>query len=69
MNENVMSQHAEWDLDKIEKTFNWTFAGWKSMHQGFRIYFVWNPRLKAIETASKAAQPIRPGSGPFDEAA
>ena len=24
-------------------------AGWKSMHQGFRIYFVLNPRLMAIE--------------------
>ena len=48
-------QHAEWDLNKIEKTFNGTFAGWKSMHQGLRIYFVWNSRLKAIEMVSQAA--------------
>ena len=43
------AQHAELDLNKIEKTLNGTYAGWKSMHHGFRIYFVWNPRLKAIE--------------------
>ena len=46
------AQHAEWDLIEIEKTFNGTFTGWKSMHQGLRIYFVWNPRLEAIEMAS-----------------
>ena len=45
-------QHAQWSLNRIEKTFNGTFAGWKNMHQGFRIYFVRNPRLKAIEMAS-----------------
>ena len=32
-------QHVEWDLNKNEKTFIWTFAGWKSIHQGFRIHF------------------------------
>ena len=41
-----VTQHAEWDLNRIEKTFDGTFTGWKSMYQGFRIYFVWNPRLK-----------------------
>ena len=34
------SQHTERDLNKIEKTFNKTFSGLKSMHQGFRICFV-----------------------------
>ena len=60
---NPRSQRAEWTLNKIEITLNGTFAGWKTMDQGFRIYFVWNPRLKAIEKASQAPQPIRPGSG------
>ena len=36
-------------LNEIEIAFNGTFMG---MHHGLRIYFVWNPRLKAIETAS-----------------
>ena len=49
---SIKSQHAEWTMNKIEITFNNTFVAWKSMHQGFRIYFVLNPRLKAIETAS-----------------
>ena len=34
-----LSQHAEWILDKTEIFFNWTLAGWKSIHQGFTIYF------------------------------
>ena len=46
---NVFTQHVQWTLNKIENTFNGTFTGWKSMHQGFRIYFVRNPRLMAIE--------------------
>ena len=46
------TQYIEWALNGIEITFYRTFTGWKSMHQGFRIYFVWNPRLMAIETAS-----------------
>ena len=46
------TQHAECDLNKIEKTFNRTFTGWKSMYQGFRIYFVRNPKLKATDTTS-----------------
>ena len=45
-------QHTKWTLNKIEITFNGTFTGLKSMHQWFRIYFVCNPRLKAIEMAS-----------------
>ena len=37
----------------IEKTFNWTFAGWKSMHQGLRKNFIGIlDYVKAIETAS-----------------
>ena len=39
----MSTQCAEWNLNKIEKTFNGTFAGWKNMFQGFRTYFVWNP--------------------------
>ena len=46
------TQFVQMTLNKIENTFNGTFVGWKSMHQGLRIYFFWNPRLKAIETAS-----------------
>ena len=35
---------------KIENSLcNGTFTEWKSMHQGFRIYFAWNPRGIAIE--------------------
>ena len=34
-----------------------------SMLQGFRINFVWNLRLKAIEMASKEVLPIQPRSG------
>ena len=30
------------------KYLNKIFTEWKSMLQGFRIYFVWNPRLKDI---------------------
>ena len=45
-------QHAQWTLNKIENTFNRTFTGWKRMLQGYKQYFFWNPRLKAIETAS-----------------
>ena len=37
---------------KLKKMFNGTFMGRKNMLQGFRIHFVWNHRLKAIEMAS-----------------
>ena len=57
-------QHAQWTLNEIEKTFD-GLLGLKSMHQELRIYFVCNPRLKAIETASYAAWPIWPRSGRF----
>ena len=40
-----MSQHAKWYLNKIEKAFNVTFAGWRSVHQRLRIYFVSNHSL------------------------
>ena len=36
----------EWNL----KMLNSTFAGWMSMHQGFRICYVWNPRLNWKES-------------------
>ena len=35
-----LTQHAQWILNKIENSFNRTFIGQKSMHQGFRKYFV-----------------------------
>ena len=41
------AQHAEWDLKKIEKTFNETYACWKSKHQGFRRYFIQNSTLRS----------------------
>ena len=44
------SQCAEWILNKISKPLNETFIGFKCMIQGFRICFVWNPRLKGIES-------------------
>ena len=37
---DTYSQHAQWILNKIEKIFNGTFTGSKSMIQGFTIYFV-----------------------------
>ena len=39
-------------LNKIIKPFKETFAGVKGMFQGFRIYFVWNPSIKGIESTS-----------------
>ena len=50
-----MSQYAERILNKIEKPFNKTFAGLKCMLQGFRIYFIRNPKLKRIESTCWAA--------------
>ena len=47
-----LTQHAQWILNKIENTFKWTFIEYKSIHLGFSVYFVWNPRSKAIETTS-----------------
>ena len=35
-----VSQNAGINLDRIEKTFNETFAGWKGMRLGFGKYFV-----------------------------
>ena len=50
----VQSKHSMWRQFKvkIENICNWTIAGWRSMHQRLRIYFAWNPRLKAIESNS-----------------
>ena len=48
------SQYAERNSNKIENTFNRTFAGWKSLHQRFIIHFTWNPSLKVIESISLA---------------
>ena len=39
------------------------------MHQGFRMYYDRNPRLMAIEMASKAALPNQPDLGPIGWAA
>ena len=52
------TQHTERDLSKIEKNFNRTFMGWKSMLQGFRIYFVWYPREQLFETVKFAFMKI-----------
>ena len=41
------SQYAEKILNKTGKAINETLAGLKLMPQGFRIYFVSNPRKKA----------------------
>ena len=32
-----LTQHAQWTLNEIEKTLNWIFARWKSMHQELEI--------------------------------
>ena len=44
------SQCAEGILNKIAKPLNETFTGLMCMLQGFRMIFVWNPRLKGIES-------------------
>jgi len=36
---SVLSQYAEWILNKVPKTFNETFLSWGGMHQKFRIFF------------------------------
>ena len=46
------AQHAEGTLNETKINLIGTMIEWKSMHQGLRIYFGWNPRLKAIETAN-----------------
>ena len=43
-------EYAKKILDKIANPFNKTYTGWKSMIQGFQIYFAWNPKLKGIES-------------------
>ena len=45
-------QCAERIFNKIAKALNETFTGLKLMLQGFRIYFVWNPSIKGIESTS-----------------
>ena len=50
-------------------TFNKTSARQKSMHQGFRIYFVRNSRLNAIEMGSQAAQLNLSNPGQMGQAA
>ena len=46
---------------KIENSLcNGTFTEWKSMHQGFRIYFAWNPwgiAIESIESTNYLAGP------------
>ena len=47
------SQCTKRTLIGIESTFNsTTLNGKEHASQGFRIYFVWNPRLKAMESTS-----------------
>ena len=45
-----VTQCAERIFNKIAKAINKTSAGWKYMPQGLRVYFVWNPRIKGIES-------------------
>ena len=48
---NIYStQCVERISNKIAKPLNETCTGLKCMLQGFRICFVWNPRLKGIES-------------------
>ena len=42
------SQCAEMIVNRIIKSVKETYTGWKSMTQGFRIYFPRNPRLKGM---------------------
>ena len=44
------TQHAQWTLNKIEKTFNGTFAGWKrgSEYIFFEILDLWLPEKTEI---------------------
>ena len=44
----IDTQCAEGILNKIAKPLNETFTGLFCMLQGFRICFIWNPRLKGI---------------------
>ena len=37
-----------WICD-IARNINKTCAGWQCMHQRFKIYFAWSPRLKGVE--------------------
>ena len=47
-------RYVERTSNRIEKAFNETFSGWKDIHQWFRMYFLKNPSLKAIELTSLA---------------
>ena len=49
------AQYSTRILDKTVKYINEFLTGWKSMHQMFKIYFAWNPRLKGIEFICYAA--------------
>ena len=51
MSLNLDSQYAERNLDKMDSTINGTFTG-KEHALGVRVYFSWNPRLKAIKSTS-----------------
>ena len=46
-----LSQCAEKISNKIANPFNKNYTGWKSVIQGFQIYFAGNPRLKGIESS------------------
>ena len=53
-----LPQHAQWTLNKTWKTFKGTVIGCKSMHQWFRIYFVWNLRLMARQLSRWIPWPL-----------
>ena len=46
---DTIARCAEMILNKIAKPLNETFSRSMNMHQGYRICFVWNPRLQDIE--------------------
>ena len=47
------TQYTKRTLNEIEKTFNETFAGWKSMGHGrWILHFNWAPISKPLEFAS-----------------
>ena len=46
------AQYAEWIVNEIAKATNKTLTGLDCMLQRFRIYFLWNPSFKGIESAT-----------------
>ena len=48
----IFTKCAERIFDEILKSINKTYIESKFIFQGFRIYFVWNPRIKGIESTT-----------------